>query len=365
MSGAVESTTEVGAWHHSRMRTRPPDFRGTAVSALWTSEEIAAAIGGTAQGDFEASGVAFDSREVEPGHLFVAMKGEATDGHLLPRQGLRRRRRRARSSARRSPSPTSGSPTPTAALNALGRAARDRTSARICGVTGSAGKTGTKEALYAALDRAAPRRGAPLGEELQQPCRRAALARPDAARDPLRRVRDGDEPCRRAGRADPAGPARTSPSSPPSPRPTAPSSPARRRSPTPRARSSRGWRRAASPSFPTTAPIATGSPPRPGPMPAKVLSFGARRRRRHPRPRRRALAGRRLAGHRRSCPRPSSPSPSPSRATIGCRTRSPCSARSRRWAATWRRRGWRSPTCPGSRAAASGTGSASTAARRF
>ena len=38
----------------------------------------------------------------------------------------------------------------------MGRAARARTSAKIAGVTGSVGKTGTKEALFAALDRAAP-----------------------------------------------------------------------------------------------------------------------------------------------------------------------------------------------------------------
>jgi len=125
------------------------------MTALWTSAEIAAAVGGVAHGDFEASGVAFDSREVEPGHLFVAMKGEATDGHLfldkafatgaagaIVSQEIDRPHVRVGDTA--------------AALNALGRAARGRTSARICGVTGSAGKTGTKEALYAALDRAAP-----------------------------------------------------------------------------------------------------------------------------------------------------------------------------------------------------------------
>src|SRR3546814_9035092 len=44
----------------------------------------------------------------------------------------------------------------TAALNALGAASRARTSARIIGVTGSVGKTGTKEALFHALDRYAP-----------------------------------------------------------------------------------------------------------------------------------------------------------------------------------------------------------------
>jgi UDP-N-acetylmuramoyl-tripeptide--D-alanyl-D-alanine ligase len=122
---------------------------------LWTSDEIAAAVGGTVHGAFEAGGVAFDSREVEPGHLFVAMKGEATDGHrfvdkafesgaagAIVSEGMSRPHVRVDDTA--------------AALNALGRAARGRTGARICGVTGSAGKTGTKEALYAALDRAAP-----------------------------------------------------------------------------------------------------------------------------------------------------------------------------------------------------------------
>ena len=51
------------------------------MSALWTSEEIAQATGGVASAPFAVSGVAFDSREVTGGDLFVAMKGEATDGH--------------------------------------------------------------------------------------------------------------------------------------------------------------------------------------------------------------------------------------------------------------------------------------------
>ena len=51
------------------------------MSALWTSAEIAAACQGAARAEFEVGGVTFDSREVQPGDLFIALKGETTDGH--------------------------------------------------------------------------------------------------------------------------------------------------------------------------------------------------------------------------------------------------------------------------------------------
>ena len=51
------------------------------MTPLWTSDAIAAAMGGVASARFDATGVTFDSREVAPGHLFVAMAGEAMDGH--------------------------------------------------------------------------------------------------------------------------------------------------------------------------------------------------------------------------------------------------------------------------------------------
>ena len=47
---------------------------------LWTSAEIAEATGGTASTGFDVTGVAFDSREVGPGDLFVALRG-VRDGH--------------------------------------------------------------------------------------------------------------------------------------------------------------------------------------------------------------------------------------------------------------------------------------------
>jgi UDP-N-acetylmuramoyl-tripeptide--D-alanyl-D-alanine ligase len=48
---------------------------------LWTAEQIAAATGGTASGAFAVHGIAIDSREVNQGDLFVALKGDSQDGH--------------------------------------------------------------------------------------------------------------------------------------------------------------------------------------------------------------------------------------------------------------------------------------------
>lgn len=120
--------------------------------SLWTGEAIAEATGGALSAPFAVSGVAFDSREVQPGDLFVAMKGEAADGHDFIPKAL------AAGAAgllvdRPAEGPHVRVADSFAGLVALGRAARARTEARIVGVTGSAGKTGTKEALFHAFDR--------------------------------------------------------------------------------------------------------------------------------------------------------------------------------------------------------------------
>jgi UDP-N-acetylmuramoyl-tripeptide--D-alanyl-D-alanine ligase len=124
------------------------------MSALWTSDEIVAAVGGTASAEFEVSGVAFDSREIGPGDLFIALKGEATDGHRFVAQAFG-----SGAAGVIVSEPVDGPHVLVAdtfaALNDLGRASRARSSAKIVGVTGSVGKTGTKEALSAALDRSA------------------------------------------------------------------------------------------------------------------------------------------------------------------------------------------------------------------
>src|SRR3954465_10269309 len=125
------------------------------LTALWTSEEIAAATGGTASERFEVTGVTFDSREVGPGDLFVAMPGTLHDGHKFVDAAFA-----AGAAGAVVSQPVTGPHVLVedvfAALQALGGASRERTQAMIFGVTGSVGKTSTKEALYAALDRCRP-----------------------------------------------------------------------------------------------------------------------------------------------------------------------------------------------------------------
>src|SRR3954471_315892 len=127
------------------------------MNAFWTSDEIAAATGGTANEPFGVTGVTFDSREVGRGDLFVAMPGTVHDGHKFVDAAFA-----AGAGAAMVSKPVSGPHVLVedtfAALQALGRASRERSRATILAVTGSVGKTSTKEALYAALDRNRPGR---------------------------------------------------------------------------------------------------------------------------------------------------------------------------------------------------------------
>lgn len=125
------------------------------MKALWTSAEIAEATGGSVHGAFECSGVAFDSREIGAGDLFFAMKGEQADGHRFANQAFANGASGAVVSEAVDGTHILVDDT-MRALELLGIASRARVSAKVIGVTGSAGKTGTKEAIYAALERFAP-----------------------------------------------------------------------------------------------------------------------------------------------------------------------------------------------------------------
>lgn len=125
------------------------------MSALWTARDIAAATNGTVQADFAVSGVVFDSRRVMPGDLFVALPGTQADGHGFVAGALAAGA--AGALVARVPEGLAGDaplvivPETMAGLESLGRAARARADVVAIGVTGSVGKTGTKEALKVAL----------------------------------------------------------------------------------------------------------------------------------------------------------------------------------------------------------------------
>jgi len=128
------------------------------VSALWTSDEVAQALGAVITAPFEANGVTFDSRAVGKGDLFFALKGETTDGHGFVAEAMKRGA--AAAVVSRDVENASGTlirvPDTLKALEGLGRAARRRSKARIASVTGSVGKTSTKDALRAMLSAQAP-----------------------------------------------------------------------------------------------------------------------------------------------------------------------------------------------------------------
>ena len=121
---------------------------------IWATKDAVKATRGKCGGDWCATGISIDTRTINVGDLFVALSGDNGDGHehvvkaiengavaavvskivegvdkaklLIVKDTLR-------------------------AMEDLGRAARARTSSKIIGITGSVGKTGTKEMLATAL----------------------------------------------------------------------------------------------------------------------------------------------------------------------------------------------------------------------
>ena len=124
---------------------------------LWTSAEAAAATGGRVGAPWTVDGVSIDSRKTEAGDLFVALAGPNHDGHDFVDAAFERAAAAAMV-ARRPAKHPGGAPLLIVVdtfegLRALAAQARARSAARIVAVTGSVGKTGTKELLAAALAR--------------------------------------------------------------------------------------------------------------------------------------------------------------------------------------------------------------------
>ncbi|HZV84186.1 MAG TPA: UDP-N-acetylmuramoyl-tripeptide--D-alanyl-D-alanine ligase [Brevundimonas sp.] len=122
------------------------------VPPLWTSAEIEAATKGRLSGPaFEVSGMTYNSREIVPGDLFLALQG-ARDGHDFAAAAFA-----AGAAGAIVERPVEGGPAVIAAdtlraLEGMGAAARDRTPALRGAVTGSVGKTSVTQAIKAGLD---------------------------------------------------------------------------------------------------------------------------------------------------------------------------------------------------------------------
>jgi len=128
------------------------------MTALWTTDAMATATAAARQGVLppSISGISIDSRSIEPGEAFFAIQGDNRDGHQFVTAALAGKAGLAVVAADRrdqfpADAPLLVVPDVLAALRDLAGAARLRTHAKVIGVTGSVGKTSTKEALRLAL----------------------------------------------------------------------------------------------------------------------------------------------------------------------------------------------------------------------
>ena len=129
-----------------------------ADAPLWTVEELVAASGGKVIGQVTKTlnGVSIDTRTIADGDVFVAIKGESHDAHEFVVQALNAGAGLAVVSRVTDEMKNAGpllvvDNDPLVGLEKIGRASRARTHAQIVGVTGSVGKTSTKEMLRVAL----------------------------------------------------------------------------------------------------------------------------------------------------------------------------------------------------------------------
>ncbi|MBS1073744.1 UDP-N-acetylmuramoyl-tripeptide--D-alanyl-D-alanine ligase [Gluconobacter sp. Dm-73] len=128
------------------------------MSVLWTSADLRAATGGTLEADVHVTGISIDTRTLAPGDLFIALRGESSDGHAHVRQALDKGAAciLVHDTAGLNDSRLLIVPDTMTALVNLGRYARSRFRGKVVAITGSVGKTTTKDMLTVALSAIGP-----------------------------------------------------------------------------------------------------------------------------------------------------------------------------------------------------------------
>jgi UDP-N-acetylmuramoyl-tripeptide--D-alanyl-D-alanine ligase len=125
------------------------------MSLLWTSDALVAAVAGRPVGQMPegVTGISIDSRSLQPGEAFFAIKGDTMDGHDFATAAVKAGAALLVVAEGKLPglgrltAPMIVVPDVLAALEKAGIAARERTQAKVIAITGSVGKTSTKEAL--------------------------------------------------------------------------------------------------------------------------------------------------------------------------------------------------------------------------
>ncbi len=121
------------------------------MSALWTATALQEATGGRFTRPFAATGIAIDTRGLIPGEMFVALQGEHRDGHAFIPAALQAGAAGALAQHGAPDLPLLLVEDTLAGLTALGRAGRARFTGKLAAITGSVGKTTTKEMLRTIL----------------------------------------------------------------------------------------------------------------------------------------------------------------------------------------------------------------------
>ncbi len=130
------------------------------MTALWTADAMIDAMNASAQVRLPAdvNGISIDSRSLNPGDAFFAIAGDSRDGHEFVEAALKNGAglavvARSRRGTFAADAPLLAVDDVLEGLRDLGRAARERLRGRVIAVTGSVGKTSTKEALQLVLSR--------------------------------------------------------------------------------------------------------------------------------------------------------------------------------------------------------------------